>query len=54
MGALEHVALLTNRVIDVSRRSLRRHFPVVRGAAFDDLLGKLDRIPDAGRVTRQR
>lgn len=54
MGAAEYIGLLTNRVIDVLRRSLRRHFPIVHDRAFDDLLSKLDQAPDARRPDRQR
>jgi hypothetical protein len=54
MGALEYIGLLTNRVIDVLRRSLRRHFPIVHDRAFDDLLRKLDQAPDARQPDRQR
>jgi len=54
MAALEYINLLTNCVIDVLRRSLRRHFPIVHDAAFDDLLRKLERVPDARRTDRQR
>ena len=53
MGALEYIGLLTNRVIDVLRRSLRRHFPIIHDRAFDDLLRKLDRVPDAARPERK-
>ena len=47
MGALDYIGLMTNRVIDVLRRSLRRHFPVVRDPTFDNLLRKLDQVADA-------
>ena len=36
--------MLTNRVIDVLRRSLRRQFPVIRDGAFDHLIEKLNNI----------
>ena len=36
------IELLTNNVIDVVRRSLRRYFPPVRDNCFDEVIGRLD------------
>jgi len=54
MRAREYIGLMTNCVIDVLRRSPRRCFPIVRDRAFDDLLRKLDRVPEERRPERQR
>ena len=41
MGRIEMTDLLTNNVLAVLRRSLRRHFPIVRDDKFDSLLHRL-------------
>lgn len=45
------IELLTNNVIDVLRRSLRRYFSPVRDDRFEDIIGRLDqkRGPDRSK-----
>jgi hypothetical protein len=42
MGRMEVTDLLTNDVLAVLRRSLRRHFPIVRDDKFNSLLHRLE------------
>ena len=42
MGRIEMTDLLTNNVLAVLRRSLRRHFPIVRDDRFDGLFHRLE------------